>query len=129
MLKLMFTDNGLHVEKLDVSIDEFINTRLAIANCASQPIEIAITSASMLLPNGVPSLTDLVLAINCEAMHQIAIELVDSECVEVRIARGHWITATPDAEVGVFAVAIGDRIESALFKLWQFSMVLSPLAN
>ncbi|CAN1210105.1 alr0857 family protein [Tumidithrix helvetica PCC 7403] len=129
MLKLIFTENGLYVEKLDIGIDEFINTRVAIARCASQPIAIGTSSASMLLPNGVPTLTELVMAINQEAMHQIAIDLVDSDCVEVSIARGHWITSTPDAEIGIFAVTLSDRIESALFKLWQFSMILLPLSN
>jgi hypothetical protein len=129
MLKLIFTENGLHIEKLDLGVDEFINTRVAIARCACQPLTIALTSASILLPNGVPTLTELVMALNHDAIGEVAIDLVDSDCVEVRIARGHWITANPDAEVGIFVVTLSDRIESALFKLWQFSLVLLPLSK
>jgi hypothetical protein len=126
MLKLTYTETGLHLELVPESIEEWLHLRLTLSLRTSQLFHVEPGPASFLLPANLPGLNRLHRLIN-RTGQEITITPADHHSVEISL-RGIWIaSATHEAE-GVFVATIDRAIESLLFELWQMSeMEISPL--
>ncbi len=134
MLKLTYTDMGLHLEWLADSLEAVVEQRVILALRTGQPIYVEPSRASFLLPADLPELADLEVAIAQAKTDSIALYPVDAEDVEVNL-RGTWLAATTQAQEGVFVTAMSDgfqpttghHLELLVHKLWQVTQAQSLL--
>ena len=116
MLKLNYSESGLHMERVTISLEELVQKRAILALRAGQSLYVEPGRASFLLPADVPGLTQLELALRME--QNISLCPVDAEFVEVSL-EGTWIAPCAHAHEGTFVTAVSDRAEFFVYKLWQ----------
>ncbi len=127
MLKLSYTESGLHMERVSVALEELLAQRLILALRTGQSLYIEPGKAAFLLSTDVLDLAQLELALQMERSQSITVSLADAEFVEVSLA-GTWIAATAEAHEGIFITALADRTEFFVYKLWQAQSQVSSLA-
>lgn len=118
MLKLNYTETGLHMERVNTSPEELVQKRVILALRAGQSLYVEPGKAAFLLPANIPGLTHLELALRMEQNQNTIVTPVDDEFVEVSL-EGTWIAPCTDAHEGTFVTAISDRTEFFVYKLWQ----------
>ena len=116
MLKLTYVENDFFLERLDVTLEEWVTARVFICVRARTPFYVEPSAASFLLPEDLPDLNDL-KAIVAEGFECLSMAPVDAGYVEISL-EGTWLTSEPDSEEGVFACTLGDRAELLLSQLW-----------
>jgi hypothetical protein len=118
MLKLTYTEAGLHMERVATSLEVVVAQRVILAVRFGQPLFVEPGRAAFLLPAAAPELAHLTIAIQLMQSQAIAIAPVDEQFVEVSVW-GSWIAATAEAHEGAFITALSDRAEFFIYKLWQ----------
>ena len=118
MLKLTYTEIGFHMERLALSLEEWVQGRVVLALRVGQRLLVEPSTASFLLPASKPGLPILEEGVRQETTEVIALGVCDAEYIEVSL-RGTWLAADPESAEGVFVTAMSDRTEFFLFKLWQ----------
>ena len=118
MLKLNYIESGLHLERVSVSWEEWLQARLILAVRTGQSLYVESGKAAFLLPADVPELFQLELALQMETNQVITVSPVDAEFVEVSL-EGTWMAETDVAHEGTFLTALTDRSEFFVYKLWQ----------
>lgn len=118
MLKLTYTETTFHLERLSQSPEQLVGLRVKLAMRMGQTMVVQPSSASFLLPVGLPALSMLEAAVRQQQSAAIALCLADTETLEVSLT-GTWITVDPEGETGIFLSVLGDRTESLLYHLWQ----------
>ncbi|MBV9389086.1 MAG: hypothetical protein JOZ78_21930 [Chroococcidiopsidaceae cyanobacterium CP_BM_ER_R8_30] len=134
MLKLTYTEMGLHLEWLADSLEVVVEQRVILALRTGQPIHVEPSCASFLLPIDLPGLVDLQIAISQAQTDCIALTPVDSNDVEVNL-RGTWLAAATSAHEGIFVTAMsegfqptaGHRLELLIHQLWELSQAQESL--
>ena len=128
MLKLTYTEVGLHLERVAVPLETLIAQRVVLALRAGQPMYIEPGKASFLLPADAPGLNQLQMTLGLDHNQVITILPVDEEFVEVSL-HGSWIAASMEAHEGMFITALSDRAEFFVYKLWKMTQAqVSSLA-
>jgi len=120
MMKLTYTETGFYLEKLTVSLEEFVTNRMLLSLRSGFPIHLAHSNASFLLPASADHLLLLDSVIGHDDSDTISLEKVDRNYVEIGFS-GTWIASNPDAEEGTLVVVLSDRAEFYLYKIWQQS--------
>lgn len=120
MLKLTYTDMGLHLERLAQSPEELVARRAILALRMNQSLHLEPSRAAFLLPADLPELPMLVATVRREKGDAIALCPVCDDYIEVSL-RGMWIAPEVDAHEGTFIATMSDRLEFLLHKLWQVS--------
>ncbi|HIK55183.1 MAG TPA: hypothetical protein IGS37_08475 [Synechococcales cyanobacterium M55_K2018_004] len=118
MLKLTYTETGLQLEPLSVTVEEWITSRVVLSVRATHPLMVEAATASVLLPLDLPSLETLKTAAAAEALGAIAFSQCDAEFLEVTL-RGTWLSSHPEREEGVFVVTLSPATEALLYQLWR----------
>ncbi len=118
MLKLTYTEIGFHMERLVLSLEEWVQGRVILALRVGQRLLVESSTASFLLPADLSGLPLLEAGVRQETTAVIALGVCDAEYIEVSL-RGTWLAADPESAEGVFVTAMSDRTEFFLFNLWQ----------
>jgi hypothetical protein len=118
MLKLTYTDVGLYLERLNISLETLVAQRVILAMRLGQTLHVEPGKAAFLLPMNTPGLAKLEDMIRLERVQDVVIVAVDEDCVEVSI-RGNWVAQDVAAHEGTFLAMLGDRAELWVYKLWQ----------
>jgi hypothetical protein len=122
MLKLTYTDFGLHLERVTTSVEAAVAQRVVLAMRMGQTLHVEPSRAAFLLPIATPGLDALARLLRVEQNWAIAIDPVDDECVEVCL-QGSWIAATADAHEGMFVVELSEQTEFFVYRLWKATQV------
>jgi hypothetical protein len=117
MLKLTYTDAGLHMEKVTIALEKLVTQRVVLALRLGQALHIEPSRAAFLLPADAPGLNQLRLTIRMEKS-RVSVTLVDAQFVEVCVY-GNWIATSDEAHEGMFITAFSDRTELLVYKLWE----------
>jgi hypothetical protein len=120
MLKLNYTDVGLHMERTMTNPELLIAQRVLLAMRLGQTLHIEPGRASFLLPADIPQLKVPEMALNREYGSVVTLIAVDEEFVEVGLS-GSWIAEDKDAHEGMFLTVMSEQIERFIYKLWQMS--------
>jgi hypothetical protein len=118
MLKLTYTDAGLHMERVVVALETLVTQRVILALRLGQTLHIEPSRASFLLPGDAPGLNQLQFSMRLEKNRVISVTAVDDQFVEVSV-QGNWIADSMDADEGMFITAFSEGIEFLIYKLWQ----------
>ncbi len=121
MLKVMYSESGLHLECLTQLTEDWIALQAILAVRTARQLVIEHCSASLLLRADLDGLRVLEQLISAEEMGLIALSVCDAEFTEVSL-RGIWISAG-NAEEGSFVVMMSHAAEVLLLQLWQESQV------
>ena len=122
MLKVMYSEAGLHLECLAQLTEDWIALQAILAVRTARHLVVEHCSASLLLRADLDGLRVLEQLIKAEAIGLIALSVCDAEFVEVSL-RGVWIS-TGDAEAGSFVVMMSHDSEVLLLQLWHESQVV-----
>lgn len=128
MLKLTYTDTGVHLEHCPGSVEDWMATRVVLSVRAAEPLHMEPCSASLLVRSHLPGLDALQTAARTTATSQILFSASDAEFVEITLC-GTWMTCQPNAPEGVFLSNLYPPLEALLFDLWQRSQVVLGMAN
>ena len=125
MLKVTYTETGLHLESLSQTLEEWIACRIVFALRTSQRLVIEPGSASILISKTTTNLSMLNAIL--QETDSIACSICDSEYIEVSL-QGTWLTFDLAEVEGTFIAALNLKTEAMLLQLWQASMTqTSPL--
>lgn len=117
MLKLTYTETGVHLELVAQSLEEWVFSRVILSLRVGLRLLAEPSTASFLLPADLPGLPLLQSAAQLET-EAIALCVCDAEYIEVTL-QGTWLAADEESAEGAFVAAMSDRTEFFLFKLWQ----------
>jgi hypothetical protein len=127
MLKLTYTEFGLHLERVTGSLELLVAQRVVLAMRMGQPLHVEPSRAAFLLAVNVPGFAELEKMARSEQVTSLSIEPVDDEFVEVSV-QGSWIATSVEAHSGMFVTMLGERTEFFVYKLWQATQrQVSPL--
>jgi hypothetical protein len=127
MLKLTYTEFGLHLERVTISLETLVAGRVTLAMRLGQTLHVEPSRAAFLLSVHAPGFAELEKMVRLERAAMVSIVPVDDGFVEVSV-QGSWIADTADAHSGMFVTALGDRIEFFVYKLWEATQLqVSPL--
>lgn len=122
MLKVAYTESGLHLERLSQSVEEWIALRVVLALRTNQRLILEHGSASILLPVALVNLPTLKSMLQPEDVEFVTLSVCDTEFIEVSLL-GIWITSHVDETEGTLAVNLSPSTELALLQLWQESQI------
>jgi len=122
MLKLTYTEDGLHLERIAAPLETLIVQRVVLAMRAGQTLHIEPGRASFLLPLTAPGLDYLERVLRLEQSQVIIVTPVDSAFVEVSL-QGSWIAETAAAQEGMFVATVTDFAELLVYKLWRLTQL------
>lgn len=127
MLKVAYTESGLHLERLSQSIEEWIALRVVLALRTNQRLILEHGRASILLPVSLTNLPALKSMLQPEDVETVMLSMCDAEFIEVSLL-GIWISTRADESEGTFVVKLSLKTETTLLRLWQDSQIqMSPL--
>ncbi|NDJ18392.1 alr0857 family protein [Myxacorys almedinensis] len=125
MLKLTYTEFGLHLERVSTSLEALVAQHVVLALRLGCTLHVESSRAAFLISAQAPGLVNLERLVrlmqnapSTDPQSTIALALVDPEFVEISL-QGSWIAASADAEEGMFVTALADQVEFFVYKLWQ----------
>ena len=121
MLKLNYTEVGLHMERSQSAPELLIAQHVVLAMRLGQTLWVEPGHAAFLLPVNVPELVQLEQ--DCSPLAMVL--PVDDEFVEVRLS-GSWIAQSQAAHEGMFLSVMAAQTERLLYRLWQMSKAKLP---
>lgn len=117
MLKLIYTELGLHMEYVGESLETVVCQHVILTLRTSQTLHAEPSQAAFLLPVLTPGLGALEMALR-QYSKTLQVTRVDAEYVEVSLT-GTWIAQTVQAHEGMFLAAYDYETELILHRLWQ----------
>lgn len=118
MLKLNYTEDGLHMEQLAAPLEVVVTQRIILALRAAQTLHVEPGRASFLIANHVVGVAHLQTELRGTQDTEVKLTAVDEDFVEVSL-HGRWIAESPWVHEGIFLVALPNRLEYFVYKLWQ----------
>lgn len=120
VLKLNYTEMGLSLERVEVSLDVWIAQWVQLSVRTGRAVHVEPSRAALLVPVGdaLVALKEVLANEAADIFSDLRVIPVDEENAEISL-RGLWISQDLEAEEGIFAVALGDRAEAAIAQLWQ----------
>lgn len=122
MLKLNYTDLGLHMEHVTASVDVIVAQYVLVAMRLGKSMHVEQSRASFLMPADSIVLDQLqdVLRRDSDTTSagKVAITPVDHAFVEISMS-GTWMSESLDGDVGIFLTSFDPQTEYLLHQLWQ----------
>ena len=118
MLKIAYTETGLHLELLTVDRDEWISGRLNFAKSIGELMLVRKERATFMLPNKICDMRVVKDYLRKLGARTVTINQCDRDWAEIGLS-GRWICTDIDSAEGIFVTKQLDRVELYLFQLWQ----------
>jgi hypothetical protein len=118
MLKLIYTETDLHIEKLSASVEEWVSQRVLLALRVGNKISVEPTGASFGLSTSLAGWPELEHLIGREASEVVSLSVCDDELIEIGL-EGYWLCQNPLSEEGVFVTHLPVIIENTLLTMWE----------
>lgn len=114
MLVLIFTETGLHLEICDLSMEDWLISRILLAQKLAETLHIHTSWASLLLPDDLPEIGHVRGASEVELCQS------EAEWVEVSL-EGIWLSSDPQEIEGVLVTELDQETEQLIYHLWFVS--------
>jgi hypothetical protein len=118
MLKLIYTETDLHMEKLTTSLEDWISKRVLLALRVGDKISVEPTGASFGLSTSLTGWPELEHLIGREASETVSLSVCDEDLMEIGL-EGYWLCQNPLQEEGIFVTHLPLVIENTLFGMWE----------
>ncbi|WP_204139808.1 alr0857 family protein [Halomicronema sp. CCY15110] len=114
MLKVTYTDTGLHLEYRPEPLSQVLSDRMYTYARAQRPLTMQPIAAN------IPLAATLVQTLAWAQLQDFELTRCDRDWFEVTLS-GLWLTEDPAAETGIFLTELDIRLEQRLLSLWQWS--------
>jgi hypothetical protein len=128
MLKLIYTETDLHIEKLTTSVEDWIGQRVLLALRVGNKVVVEPMNASFSLSTNLAGWNDLEYLLCREASETVALSICDADSIEIGL-EGYWLAKSCTSEEGVFVTHLPPKVEAALLKMWQVYRRCEPLPD
>ena len=118
MLKLIYTETDLHMEKLSASVEEWVSQRVLLALRVGNKISVEPIGASFGLSTSLAGWPELERLIGQEASEAVSLSVCDDELIEIGL-EGYWLCQNPLNAEGVFVTHLPSIIENTLLAMWE----------
>ncbi len=118
MLKIIYTEIGVHLELLAVDRDDWIAARLKFAASVGEQMIVRKERAAFLLPNPIYEVCAVEAYLRQAGASRITVQRSDLQYIELGID-GRWIGTDPESAEGIFVSQQLDRVEFCLWQLWH----------
>jgi hypothetical protein len=118
MLKLIYTETDLHIEKLSASLEEWVSQRVLLALRVGNKISVEPTGASFGLSTSLAGWPELEHLIGREASEVVSLSVCDEELIEIGL-EGYWLCQNPLSAEGVFVTHLPAIVENTLLAMWE----------
>ena len=118
MLKIIYTETGLHLERLPVDLKQWITRRIKFATSVGEPMIVSKQRATFPLPSPVCELPAVDLALPDPISNTMTIDRCDLDYVEVGL-NGYWLSTHSNSAEGIFVCQQTEKIELFLWQMWQ----------
>ncbi len=125
MLKLIYTETDLHIEKLTASVEEWIGQRVLLALRVGDKVVVEPMNASFSLSTNLAGWNDLEYLICREASDSVALSICDADSIEIGL-EGYWLASNCNSEEGVFVTHLPPKVEASLLEVWQVHRCYEP---
>jgi hypothetical protein len=126
MLKLIYTETDLHMEKLSASLEEWVSQRVLLALRVGTKISVEPTGASFGLSTSLAGWPELEKLIGREASEAVSLSVCDDELIEIGL-EGYWLCQNPVNEEGVFVTHLPPIVEKTLLDMWEIFNSRQPV--
>jgi hypothetical protein len=126
MLKLIYTETDLHIEKLSASVEDWVSQRVLLALRVGDRVTIEPINASFSLSTNLAGWSDLEYLICREASESVSFSICDADSMEIGL-EGYWLSHQKQSEEGVFVTHLPAQVETALLEMWQAHHYRQPL--
>jgi hypothetical protein len=120
MLKLQYTEAGLHVEQIHQSVEVWLSQRSVLAVSTGQSFWVEKSTASFLLAADAIAGKMVKTYIQHESSGAIALDVAEAGYLEITI-QGIWTAASSTTHEGVFIVGFETELEEAIAHWWHQS--------
>lgn len=117
MLKLIYTEMGLHMDYAAASLEAVVSEHVILSVRMGQSLHVEVGEASFLLPVQTPGLEALEASLHRYAQ-TLELARVDAEYMEICLG-GTWMAQSIDAHEGMFLTAYDYETELLLHRLWH----------
>jgi hypothetical protein len=114
MLKLIYTETDLHMEKLSASLEEWVSQRVLLALRVGTKISVEPTGASFGLSTSLAGWPELEKLIGREASEAVSLSVCDDELIEIGLE-------------GVFVTHLPPIVEKTLLDMWEIFNSRQPV--
>ncbi len=119
MLKLAYSDIGIHLEHLSSDITQVIAQRRLLAHRMGHVLHLEPSYAAMVIPDeSSPEMKRLEFAIATSNEENISLCASLANGIEV-ILQGYWLAHNTSATEGLFLTALQPSIEWELTRIWD----------
>ncbi len=117
MLKLIYTEMGLHMAYDAVSLEAVVSEHVVLSVRMGESLHIEVGEASFLIPVQTPGLEALETSLH-RYVQTLELVRVDAEYLEVCLG-GTWMAQSIDAHEGMFLTTYDYETELLLHRLWH----------
>jgi hypothetical protein len=118
VLKIIYTDTGIHLEILNVEHQQWIAERVKFATSIDEQIVVSKQRATFPLPAPIYEFPMVEQDLGKMAANTVTVDLCDLDYVEFGMD-GYWLASDYDSNEGIFVCEQTERIESYLWQLWR----------
>ena len=118
MLKIIYSETGLHLEILTVEHQQWIAQRLKFATSVGEQMVVRKQRATFPLPASICEFPMVDADLRNVTANTMTVDLCDPDYVEFGLA-GYWLASHRDSAEGIFVCEQTERIESYLWQLWH----------
>jgi hypothetical protein len=116
MLKFVYTETATHLERIDLSLSDWIDRYQSLCRAAGMVVTIDCDSRYS-FPVSIDFIETSRHRLTLDRGTTVSIERCDAECVEVQID-GCWL-ASQGTEEGVFITELSHTAEDEIWHLWH----------
>ncbi len=121
MLKSILTETGIHLELLNIDIEDWLSQRCAFAASTGEAFATRAGRAAIPLP-AASSDTDVAAELARVGAESVTVCRCDSDWLEIEFTHGYWIDGKSDVDEdfgqGVFVSQLSPQVETYLWQLW-----------
>ncbi len=114
MLKIIYTETGLHLELIAVDQADWIAGRLQLATSVGEHLTVSKARATFPLPD----ICEVEAYLQQAGASNVSVHRCDRDHVEIGLV-GDWLGTHKHSDEGIFIARLSDRVESCLLQLWQ----------
>jgi hypothetical protein len=115
MLKIIYSETGIHLELIAVNHKQWIAERLKFAHSVGEPMQFGRQRATFLVPSPLCEVTNIDANLRNLGANTVTVNQCDLDYVEIELS-GYWLSSQQDSAEGIF---VGQQTDPAEFYLWQ----------
>lgn len=120
MLKIIYTETGLHLERLTVDRQQWIDCRLKFADSIGEPMSVSKQRATFPIPSPICEFPLVDADLKTAEANTVTIDRCDLDYIEIGLT-GYWLSVHQDSAEGIFVCQQTEKLELSVWQMWHAS--------